>query len=372
MLSTAQIRAFRMRSLLLDGTSQSSVDGIVTWCGAMQAQDLSSALWSLGMRLDTPQGADAVVAADVEAALERGEALRTWPMRGTIHLVPSRDARWMLDVLGAKPLAGAVKRREYLGVTEESAHQAVEALETALSRSGRLSRTECIQVIEEAGVEVSGQVGYHLLWFAAQLGVTCIAPSVDGEQTFALLSEWAPDQVTLDREEALASIARRFVRSHGPVTVKDLARWTGLGVRDCRAGIAALGADIAQVTTEAGPMVMAAEALDLGPLRDRDEQWEWAIPPGFDEYMLGYADRSAFLTPDDFEKVVPGKNGVFRATLVHRGEVVATWKRILTAKACVVEVDTLRRLGVQDRRAAERAFTPYGTFVGQPAEVRWV
>ena len=94
----------RMTSLLLrahPSAKPDTVAGVVEWFGAMQAQDMASALWSLGVRLP------GFTLADVNAALERREAIRTWPMRGTVHLVPPADARWMLDLMGVRALAGA-------------------------------------------------------------------------------------------------------------------------------------------------------------------------------------------------------------------------------------------------------------------------
>ncbi len=87
-----------------------SVAGVVEWFGAMQAQDMDSGLWSLGVRLP------GATVDDVTAALERREAIRTWPMRGTVHLVPPADAHWMLELMGVRALAGAAKRRETIGL----------------------------------------------------------------------------------------------------------------------------------------------------------------------------------------------------------------------------------------------------------------
>ncbi|WP_084128306.1 winged helix DNA-binding domain-containing protein [Demequina sp. NBRC 110055] len=374
MITRVEVQSLRMRALLLAGNPRDSVADVVTHLGAMQAQDLASGLWSLGMRLRGAGGSagpgGAVTQALVEEALERREALRTWPMRGTVHLVPARDAAWMLALMGVKPLRDAARRRAFLGIDEQTVEHANAALEEALAGGGRLSRAQCLEVIAAAGVEAPRQVGYHLLWYASQVGLTCIAPHVDGEQTFVLLREWVPDHVELSREQALATIARRYVRSHGPVTVKDLARWTGLGVRDCRAGVAGAGDDVAEVATEEGPMLVSgdvAASLSGGvtPVEG------WVIPPGFDEFMLGYGDRSAFLDDGHLEAVVPGSNGVFRATLVRDGRVVGTWKRSLKARRCVVEVAPLVRLGAAARREAESAFAPYAGFVGLPVEVSW-
>lgn len=367
-LSRDQARRLRLHSLLLDDPRESphppsSVADVVTWFGALQAQDHASGLWSLGLRLP---GQTRV---DVQAALERREALRTWPMRGTVHLVPARDAHWMLDLMGERALAGAARRREFLGLDERVAHAAVALLGDALSGGGRLTRAQCIEVLEQGGISGAGQRGYHLLWYASQQGVTAIAPHVDGEQTFVLLDEWVPDPVRLDRETALRTIAERFVRSHGPVTRRDLAGWTGLPLRDVDQGVSLLGDEVVRVDVEGTPMLATAAGLDRLP--DLVADVPVRVPPGFDEYLLGYKDRSLMLTPEQMQAVVPGGNGVFRATVVCAGRVVATWKREPRAARTVVAVLPLAPLGARDRRRVEQAFEPYQAFLGTPVEVRW-
>src|SRR4051812_40203863 len=157
-----------MTSLLLRGGGPGSVAGVVEWFGAMQAQDAASGLWSLGVRLPGR------TQDDVRAALERREALRTWPMRGTVHLVPPRDARWMLAVTGVRALSGVANRWAQLGLTETDADRAADVLGEALADGGRLTRAECLATLRAAGLDTTGQRGYHMLWYASQRGVTCI------------------------------------------------------------------------------------------------------------------------------------------------------------------------------------------------------
>src|SRR6187402_2895763 len=118
-LSDSDLRAVRLRSLLLGDAQLASPLAVVEWFGAMQAQDLASGLWSVGAR------SPGLVADDVLAAMERREILRTWPMRGTVHLVPARDAAWMVALMSARPLAGGAARREYLGISLEMVDRAV-------------------------------------------------------------------------------------------------------------------------------------------------------------------------------------------------------------------------------------------------------
>jgi len=369
-LTGTQALAQRLESLLLSPQDTRSVDdprsdvaGVVEWFGAMQSQDLASGLWSLGARLPR------LTRVDIEAALERREALRTWPMRGTVHLVPARDAHWMLDLMGRRALVGAAKRREYLGLSDATADHAVEVLGAALAGGGRMTRAGCLATLQEAGISCAGQRGYHLLRYASQRGVTCIAPDVAGEQTFVLLDDWVPDRVRLPRDEALATIAVRYVRSHGPTTRQDMAGWTGLQAADVKRGIAAAGDELETVLAEGREMIVAAAATAPPEVRRADDAV--LALPGFDEYLLGFKDRSLMLDPVDLPAVIPGRNGVFQATLVRAGRVIGTWKRATGRGRTVVTAVPLRSWSSAVRLRVEQAFEPYARYLGQPVEVRF-
>ena len=348
----------RMTSLLLRGGGPSSVAGVVEWFGAMQAQDMNSGLWSLGARLPGS------TVDDINAALERREAVRTWPMRGTVHLVPPADAHWMLEVMGVRALAGVAKRRETLGLDERTVDRATDLLGAALAGGKRLTRAECLAAIVAGGVEVTGQRGYHLLWYAAQRGVTVIAPHVGKEQTFALLDEWVPESHRPSRDEALGLIALRYFRGHGPTTRRDLAGWTGLPMADVKTGIAVAGDALTTVEVDGVEMIMDAAAKPV----ERDD---WLALPGFDEYLLGFKDRSMMLLDaGHLQAVVPGGNGMFRSTVVHDGRVVAVWTRALARKGVTVTVEPLIPFTSRDRHSVERALQPYAGYLGLPLTVK--
>jgi hypothetical protein len=357
----------RLASLLLRPEAVPSppvdVAGVVTWFGAMQAQDFGSGLWSFGVRL--PQ----FTVDDVNAALERREALRTWPMRGTVHFIPSQDAHWMLDLLGSRALAGAAKRRAFLGLSDRDADRAVDVLGRALTGGGRMTRAECLETVRDACVDPAGQLGYHLLWYASQRGVTCIAPNIGTEQTFVLLDEWVPAPRRLDRDEALATITLRYFRSHGPATRKDFARWTGLSMTEVKAGLALSAPQIKRFDVDGEEMYASHEVVDaaLAAPRRRSASW-WALP-GFDEYLLGYRDRTMFLQPDQLNAVIPGGNGVFRSTIVDDGRVIATWTRTNRARKTLVQVLPFATLSTRDRRGLGVALEQYGRFLERPLEV---
>nr|WP_319461859.1 winged helix DNA-binding domain-containing protein [Micromonospora sp. RTP1Z1] len=363
-LTGAEALALRMTSLLLrphPTARPDDVAGVVEWFGAMQAQDVASGMWSLGVRLPGR------TLADVRAALERREALRTWPMRGTVHLVPARDARWMLAVTGVRTLAAAGARRAALGFVEAEADRAADVLGAALAGGGRLTRAQCLATLTAAGIDTTGQRGYHLLWYASQRGVTCIAPHVGSEQTFALLDEWAPDPHRPERDEALGILALRYFRSHGPTTRQDFAGWTGLTAADARRGIAVAGDALTTVRVDDTEAVVDAALLDAprGPVDDLH------VLPGFDEYLLGFKDRALMLDPAHKQAVIPGGNGVFQSTVVRAGRVVGTWKRTLTRTRATVTVHPLAPFDAGLRSRVEAALDGYARFLGLPLRHSW-
>ncbi|WP_062290123.1 winged helix DNA-binding domain-containing protein [Demequina phytophila] len=370
-LSAIDVRRLRLRALLLAGERGRAGDDapagdagevarVVAHLGAMQAQDVASALWSLGLRLP------GTTELHLRDALARGQAIRTWPMRGTIHLVPPRDAAWMTALMSTRPRAAAAARRAQLGLDDATVERGAQVLLEAL-RGRRLTRAACLAALEDAGIPTDGQRGYHVIVDAAQAGAVCIVAQDGKEQVFARLDEAAPDPLRPSREDALATLARRYVQSHGPVTEADLARWTGLPLRDCRAGIAAAGEAITRVDTVAGPMLASPRVLEAGAPAERAV----LAAPGFDELVLGYADRSAQLPREREAAVVPGGNGVFRSTFVRDGLVVGTWRRTVTATAVRVEAHDLAGLSARDRGRCEAALAPYGAFLERKVRAAW-
>jgi hypothetical protein len=233
-----------------------------------------------------------------------------------------------------------------------------------------LTRDATLKAIEEAGVSTTGQRGYHLLWYLAQTGTLVLGATEGRQQTFALLDDWVPDRRRLERDEALAELAIRFFRSHGPATAADLARWAGLTVRDVRAGIAGSGErlatlDLGGVTYHVDPEIDIDTAADMRS----DPPARVHLLPGFDEYVLGYKDRSAILAPEHSGAIVPGGNGVFRPTIVVDGEVSGTWRRANSGGRVVIE-PTL--FGPQPRwfaKALAVAVDAYGSYLGLPVRL---
>lgn len=214
--------------------------------------------------------------------------------------------------------------------------------------------------------------GYHLLWFAAQHGAICIGPQAGKEQTFVALDRWVEHPNQLSRDESLAELAFRYFDSHGPAARKELGRWAALPAADVRRSIELAGDRLVPIETEFGEMLVSsrvAETLGGRPIDPPEESSRVLLLAGFDEYMLGYGDRSAMISAEEMDLVVPGRNGVFRPTVVDDGRIVGTWKRAVKRSRVDVIVSPFGDLNARQRKGVDRAAALYASFLGLDSNV---
>ncbi|WP_432491213.1 winged helix DNA-binding domain-containing protein [Kineococcus gypseus] len=285
----------------------------------VQAQDLRAAATAVALR--TAPGAPGLA-----TALDAGAVVRSWPLRGTLHLVPAVDLPWLLALCAPRVLRSTTARRAALGIDDADADAARAAAEDLLAGGRGAVRAQLLAAFEAAGQGTAAGRGYHLLLHLSLRGTLCLGPLRGGEQEFVLLAEHVPAPRALDGEAAAAELARRFLLSHGPATVADLARWAGLPVTAARRAAAAVRAELAAVHVDGVEHLHDPALPDLVAAHRRAAAGTHLLP-GFDEFVLGYADRSHVLPAEHAARVVPGGNGVFRGTVVHGGAVVGTWTR---------------------------------------------
>ena len=319
MTSLREIALLRLAAQWLVGPQATPADA-VRRLGALQGQDFPGAVTSIALRTADRRRKD------VEVALDDGEIVRSWPMRGTLHVLAAEDLPWMLDLLCARVLAGLTARWAQLELTEADAERARKIVHTSLAGSLRMRRADLLAAIAGAGVATTGQRGAHLLGYLARTGTLCLGPTDGaGEQLFVLLDDWVRSPRRLSGEEALAELARRFFLGHGPATVQDLARWAGIPLRDARVGLALVRPELAALDVDGVEHLLDPATPDrLAACRAEAEGL--FLLPGFDEFVLGYGDRRPILDPEFAGRIVPGNNGMFRPSVVHRGQIVGTWQ----------------------------------------------
>jgi hypothetical protein len=315
-----EIHLLRLVAQRIAGQGPAGPTEVVRWLTAMQAQDFPGVLTSVALRTRS-RSRDSVV-----AAINHGEIVKSWPMRGTLHLVAAEDLPWMLRLLTPRVLARAAARREGLGLDPATIQRAGSLAADALAGGRRLRRDELMAAWQRGGVDTGGQRGYHLLGHLAQTGMLCFGPMKDRDQLVVLVDEWIPHQRRPDREEALGELAERYFRSHGPATRKDLVRWAGLTAADARTGLAVARPRLVSVDVNGLEYLLDPGTPDLLAAHRAAARGVFLLP-GFDELVLGYADRTATVPPEHADRIVPGGNGMFRPTVIADGRAVGTWRR---------------------------------------------
>ncbi len=300
--------------------------GAVEALGAMQGQDLPGVIASAALR--TRGGA----VDDVLELMRSGELVRGYPMRGTVFLMAAVDMLWMSELCAAPAQRSAVNLWGQLGLDEGKVDRAREVAVGALNEAPEgLSRTEFLAQWEADGQPTAGGVGYHLLAYLMAEGTLCHGAWNGGDQNIALARMWLPpksglgDRFNGDRIAATSELLRRYLTGHGPATIRDFAWWTKLPLRDIRAALPdatdSLESDGADEASYWRPGLLE-EVGDLG-----NRVLQPMLLPGFDEFILGYQDRTFAMTKDQEQLLVPGNNGVFRRSIVVGGTVKGFWRR---------------------------------------------
>src|SRR5216684_6032669 len=222
----------RLHNQLISQPTNDAPGDVVQWLGAVQAQDYAAAKWAVGLR-------SAGVTSDaIERAFADGAILRTHLMRPTWHFVSPADIRWILALTA--PRVNAVNAYYYrkLALDDAVFMHSNAMLAKALQGGKQLTRPELTSVLQQVGIATDDLQRFTYIMMRAELdGIVCSGARRGKQFTYALLDERAPQARTLDRDEALAELTRRYFTSHGPATLQDFVWWSGLAAIDAKAGI---------------------------------------------------------------------------------------------------------------------------------------
>jgi hypothetical protein len=330
--------AERLTAQLLAGRPAGDPVAVARRLLAVQGQD------QRGARLAIRARSTGLTAADVDRALsDERSLLITWLNRGTLHLVASEDYPW-LHALTTPPLFTSNSRGlAQEGVTPSAAERGVAAIERALAEEGPLDRAQLRERIDRARVRTDGQALVYLLMLATLRGLTVRGPMIGAQHAYVLVRDWLGEPEPVDREHALAELARRYLAGHAPADDRDLAKWSGLALRDARAGLSAIASELHQ---------RADGLLELRRRQSSDSAPAKLPAPrllgAFDPVLLGWRSREVLLDP--VNQPVVTINGVFRPFALVRGRAVATW-RITAGEVALTPFAAVTRRDEQALRA---------------------
>jgi hypothetical protein len=286
-------------------------------------------------------------------------------MRGTIHFMPAEDARWMMRLLATRyhrKAAGNYRRAE---LTPRVLARAGRLLADRLSGGRQCTRQELYEALGAAGIKTgrwgTEQRGLHIIGHWAREGLICIAARRGKQHTFALLDEWLPDGKDLSGDAALAEMAARYFSSHGPATLKDFAWWSGLTLAEAKRAF--------QPVQQAFERAIVDDAEYWFPPVARiprsGTKRVFLLPP-FDEYTVGYADRSAAIDPSLLKAAMSGLG----ANVVVDGRIAGIWQRRVEKEEVHITTRPLKGGAAAPRKALADAADRYGRFLRRRAVLR--
>lgn len=350
----------RLRTVGLGAPLDATTPGeVVAWFGAVQSQDYHPAKWGVGQRLG-----GTVTDAGLDRAFAAGELLRTHVLRPTWHFVTPADIRWLLALTGPRVhvLNGYPYRRFELDDT--LLRRAADLIADALSGQKYLTRAQVGAVLERAGIVAERFRLAYILMYAELEAVVCSGPLAGKQHTYALLDERAPAAESLDRDEALARLVRRFFTSHGPATAKDFSWWSSLTLADIRAGLAGAADALESTDVDGVTYWSAAGAADDAVVDDDAVQ---LLQP-YDEYLVGYSESKRLL---DLSGVVAGTrlDSAANGVLLLGTQVAGRWKRALRSGEVVLDISLYEAFRVAATPGLQAAADVHGAFLERSATV---
>jgi DNA glycosylase AlkZ-like len=331
-------------------------EDVVSWLGAVQAQDYPSAQWAVGQRLKDGS------ADGVDAAFANGTILRTHVMRPTWHFVVPADIRWLLGLTGPRvnAICGTYYRK--FGLDDRTFAKSRAALIAAMTGGNYLTRSAVRRVLEKARIVRPADDPLRLIFLLirAELdAVICSGPRVGKQFTYALLDERVPNGQILKRGEAAAALARRYFVSHGPATMKDFMWWSGLTAAAARAGHGAIASELIE------DVLGGVKYWGPPPSKLKSDPHATAyLLAAFDEGLLSYRDNRTELARYGPQLTVA--NGY---AIVIDGRVVGTWRRTVRASTVTIQTTPFDTFTRRQMNAVNEAAERYGRFLGMNVAV---
>ncbi len=319
-MKLSEIAAHRLVNQQLAGTTIKSAGEMLQGFGAMQAQEYAHSKWSFGLRM--PE----LTSAAIEKDFTSGKILRTHVLRPTWHFVSAKDIRWMLMLTAPRVHAVNAYMYRKLKLDEKLFQRCNKILDKVLHGNKSLTREAINLEFKKSKIEAEGHRLSYIMMQAELEGIICSGPREGNQFTYALLEERVPEVKPKSREEALAELTKRFFTGRGPATLKDFSTWSGLTLTDCKKGMEMVKDSFSKEKIEGNEYFFS-----IAELPSKKHLNKMHLLPIYDEYIMGYKDRSAIM-PLDQKPVFNYDN-----MILLEGRIVGTWKRTIKTKSIELE-----------------------------------
>ncbi len=352
----SDIAIMRLYSQQLAHSRFKRPEEVVAWFGGVQAQDFPGAKWAVGQRIKESTDAD------IEQTLAEKKIVRTWAMRGTLHFVTASDIRWMLELLAPRIIARNARRYRELELDEKTLKRSNEVIKNALQDGNQLNRRELLVILQKNGISTEGQRAPYMLQRASLDGIICQGGMHSNNNPIFISMAELPETKTLTRHESLAELAMRYFTSHGPATLQDFTWWSGLLTKDAKIGLEAAESSLKSETIEGKTYWYFPSKQGIGFSSPTAH-----LLPSFDEYIVGYKDRSASLEHIQSKKT--GIENIMYPTIALDGQIIGTWKRMFKKNRIIMDLNPVIKLNKAEKHALDITVRHFGKFLEMQAHV---
>lgn len=330
-----------------------TVNEIVNWMGAMQAQDFNMVKWAIGLRLKD------VTEQKIDAAIDSGEIFRIHVLRPTWHIVSANDIYWMMELTAPRILSSMKGRNKQLELSTALLKKTNKLIEKALIGNKSLTRKELIHELNKAKIKTDNNRASHILFNAELEKIICSGKMNHKQTTYALLNERIEKPKPIKKDEALYKLASKYFQSHFPATLPDFCWWSGLSLTDAKQALASIKNNLISEKINGLDYWFPHSFSEAKIVKE-----SVFLLPAFDEFLISYKNRSAAIIREDESKAF-SNNGIFWPTIVINGKVTGLWKREIKKNNVFIEHYFFDERNKPDQELMKKATEKFITFLNK-------
>jgi hypothetical protein len=348
-----EILSFRLLAQQLSEPCFLNPGDLVSWMGAMQAQDYPMVKWAIGIR------SKGFSEASVNEAFDKGEILRTHLLRPTWHIVTAEDISWMIDLSAPRLKSSLNGRHKELGINTSILNKCFRIIEGELSGGNHKTREELMVRLGKDRIDSSENRSSHIMMLAELEKLVCSGKNMNGKPTYALLRERVNVSSPLSKENALKQLALTYFSSHGPATIRDFSWWSGLSAREATNGIEMTINGLISET-------IGNETYWMRPSEKKitEPQNRLILLPAYDEFVIAYKDRTQIIDLKLQSQAI-SSNGIFWPVILLDGKAIGTWKRTVKNGKVIIESKFFNKPNKKTLDLFDQASHLYAKFLGK-------
>jgi hypothetical protein len=353
-MTPQEIRLRRQHNQKLTGSHFTKPEDVVSYLGAMQAQEYAMAKYAIALRMVNP-----TTDSEIEKAFNDGDILRTHLLRPTWHFVARDDIRWMLEIAAPRVITSNGSMYRKYGIDDRVFATAFKIMEKMLRDNNYATRDAIRAELKKKNIEGDSVYMSGIMMQAELIGLICSGPRVGNQFTYALIEERAPKAKPLGREGALRELCLRYFTTRGPASIKDFTIWSGLTVKDAKEGLALIDKEVEKETINGVDYYFP-------PMKPSDRKEASFLMPDYDEYGIAYKDRTALNNPD-----VKHTASIFDRAIIADGTIAGTWKRSIQKDSVLLDLDLFEPYKATDKSIAS-AVDHYARFLDKTPQINTV